>query len=337
MMQISYEDIVKKIVDEKGLSEEEITEKVKGKLNQLSDLVSKEGAAHIVANELGVKIFEKVGQRNFKIGEIKGYMRSVDVVGKTVRVYEVRTFNKNNREGKVANFMIGDETGVVRVVLWDTNHIQEIEKGNIKEGVIIKLKNAYVRENNGYLEVHLGGQGKLMINPEGEEVGDVNFQTQQKNYIKKQIKDLKENDFNVGILGTVVQLFEPRFYEVCSNCGKRARLEGDRFVCPEHGAVKEKLVPIVNIFFDDGTENIRVVCFREQASALVGMSSDELLSLKDNPEKIDELKNNILGKQIIIVGRVTKNEMFNRLELIARQIVEVNPKEIAEELVKEVS
>ena len=67
MLQLSYNEIINKIKTEKGLSEEEIKDKVKEKLNRLTDLVSKEGAAHIVANELGVKLFDSLSRREIKI------------------------------------------------------------------------------------------------------------------------------------------------------------------------------------------------------------------------------------------------------------------------------
>src|SRR3989339_828704 len=58
MPTLNFEEIVTKISTEKGLTHEEIEKKVKEKLNQLSDLISKDGAAHIVANELGVRVYE---------------------------------------------------------------------------------------------------------------------------------------------------------------------------------------------------------------------------------------------------------------------------------------
>ena len=48
MLGFKYEDIIARIKEEKGLSDGEIEVKVKQKLEQLSDLISKQGAAHIV-------------------------------------------------------------------------------------------------------------------------------------------------------------------------------------------------------------------------------------------------------------------------------------------------
>ena len=56
MINIPLSDIKEKIAKEKGISEQEINTKIKAKLDQLSGLISEEGAAHIIANELGVEL-----------------------------------------------------------------------------------------------------------------------------------------------------------------------------------------------------------------------------------------------------------------------------------------
>ena len=48
MFRISYTEIVEKITEATKLSSEDIDELVAKKLDQLSGLISKEGAAHIV-------------------------------------------------------------------------------------------------------------------------------------------------------------------------------------------------------------------------------------------------------------------------------------------------
>ena len=69
MIKIPYNDIVQKISETANISSEEIETKVNAKLKQLSGLISKEGAAHIIANELGVKLFENTsGKLKIKKG-----------------------------------------------------------------------------------------------------------------------------------------------------------------------------------------------------------------------------------------------------------------------------
>ena len=313
MIKMPYNDILEKIKEKSGLSEQEIKEKIDGKLKQLSGLISKEGAAHIVANEFGVKLFSALGGK-LQIKNILAGMRSVEVVGKVTRVFELREFNSKGRSGKVASFIIGDETGTIRVVMWG-DQAENITK--LKENMIVKIVNGYVRENQNGKEIHLNNMGKLITNPEGETIGEVKETSSGK---RKKINELNENDSNIEILGTIVQVFDPRFFEICPECGRRAKLQGNGFVCETHGNITPNYSFVLNIFLDDGTDNIRVVLFRNQALKLLNKTQEQMLEYKDNPEKFEEIKTELLGNIVKIIGRTTKNEMFDRLEFISQLV-----------------
>jgi len=317
MIKMPYNDILEKIQEKSGLTQEEIKEKIDGKLKQLSGLISREGAAHIVANELGVKLFSSLGGK-LQIKNILSGMRSVEVVGKVISVFELREFNSKGRSGKVASFIIGDETGTIRVVMWG-DQAENIAK--LKENMIVRIANGYVRESQNIKEIHLNNMGKLIINPEGETIGEVKETSSGK---RKKINELNENDSNVEILGTIVQVFDPRFFEICPECNRRAKLQEDGFVCETHGSITPNYSFVLNLFLDDGTDNIRTVCFRNQALKLLNKTHEQMLEYKDNPEKFEELKTELLGNIVKFVGRTTKNEMFDRLEFIS-QLVFPNP------------
>ena len=328
ILKLNYDELVSKI-KEKGLNDEEINKKIDDKMEQLSGLISREGAAHLIANELGVKIFEDVGK--LKISKIMAGMRDVEVDGKVVDIYEVRSFKKNEREGKVGSFLIGDETGRIRIVMWDDNHISKLEKNELKADDIVRLKNCYVKENNGYKEMHLGSGSLFEVNPEGVEIKEV-ANGASFTLTSKKISELGENDNNVSLKGTVVQIFEPRFYEICEQCGKRARMENGNFNCGEHGTVEIKYAAVINFFLDDGTDNIRVVGFRDQVKSLLEVEEEALLEFRTNISKFEELKGSLLGKQLDVGGRVVKNDMFDRKEFIASSIEELKAEELLNEM-----
>jgi hypothetical protein len=66
MINIPIDVIIEKITEQTDLKEEEVQNKINSKLEQLSGLISKEGAAHIVANELGVKLMQTEGVMKIK-------------------------------------------------------------------------------------------------------------------------------------------------------------------------------------------------------------------------------------------------------------------------------
>jgi ssDNA-binding replication factor A large subunit len=322
---LKYEDILEKIEKEKGMSKEDVEDKIKEKLKRLSDLISREGAAHIIANELGVKLYD-VGIKKAKVKELNPMLKGVELVGKIVQLYEIREFKVAAREGRVVNMLIGDETGSCRLVLWDEKQIKEVEEGKVKVGDIVRVSNCYVKQNNmNYMELHMGNKGEWEINPEGETI-DVKAVSASE---KKDIKDLAEND-NATIVGTLVQVFEPRFYDSCPECSKKVEYKDDGFYCAQHGKVEAKAQGVLNMVFDDGTDNIRVVCFRDNVGKVLEV--EDVASLKDSPEKFNEIQRKIAGKQLEIAGRVTKNDFFNRLEMVANTIADANPKDLAVEM-----
>src|SRR4030042_326281 len=283
MMNMPLSQIKERISQKTGMSEDDVNQKIKAKLRQLPGLISEEGAAHIVANELGVKLFD-IGEK-LQIKNVLAGMRNVDVVGKVLQKYELREFNKENTSGKVANLLMGDETGAIRVVLW---HKQAELINQIKEGDVLKIRGGYVRENNGRKEVHLSEISKLIINPPGIEVEVKAFAPQEST--RKNIADIKEDDANVEVLATIVQVFDINFFEVCPKCNKRVRLRDEGFICPTHGKVEPAYNYVLNIYLDDGSDNIRVVFWRQQIEELLGMSREQILAFKDDPSMFEPIK-----------------------------------------------
>ena len=316
MIQMPLQDMIKKITEEAGISEQEVNDKIKQKLEQLSGLISKEGAVHIIANELGVKLIpETTGRLDIK--NILEGMREVEVAGKVTQNFGIREFKTDNREGKVANIVIADETGTIRVVCWGD---QADKTANIDVGDVVKVSSGYVRLNQGNNEIHLNDRSVLTKNPEGIEIN-----LGPSAAIRKKIEALSENDNNAEILGTIVQVFDPKFFEVCPECGKRSKpAENGAYSCPVHGEIKPNYSYLLNAYLDDGTGNIQAVFFRNLVESLLGKNAEEIMAYKDNPSAVEQLKTDLLGNIIKVLGRVNKNTMFERLEFVV-QSVDTNP------------
>ena len=54
---LNYDELINRI-KEKGFNDKEIERKINRKLEELSGLISREGAAHLIANELGINLFD---------------------------------------------------------------------------------------------------------------------------------------------------------------------------------------------------------------------------------------------------------------------------------------
>ena len=323
MIKIPLNEMISKIAKKTELSEDEIIKMIQEKCNSLSGLISKEGAANIIANELGVKLFEPSG----KIKDIYPGMRNAEFLGKVINIYEKKDFSRQDgSSGSVASFLVGDETGTTRVVCWNS---QTDILDNLKVDDIVRIQNAFVRENRGFKEVHLNDRSKVIINPKGETVDAVKRSSVE----RKQIKDLKEDE-RAEILATVVQVFDPRFFEVCPDCGSRLKEEGGAFSCAKHGTVNPDFNFVLNAILDDGSDTIRGVFFREQAEQFLGKNNEEVKAFRSVPEAFDPIKVELLGEQFKITGRVKKNVFFERLEFVAQNVQKADAKEELEKFEK---
>ncbi len=311
-MQGNYEKILQKIADSAKLKKEEVERRVEAKRAKLSGLISKEGAAQVVAAELNVS-FEN---ENLKIDELLPGMRNANTSGKVISISPIRTFQtKKGEESKVVNLLLGDETSNIKVVIWDTNLISLIEKGEIKEESSIEILNGSMRDR----EIHLGSFSEIkLIDKEFKDVKT------ERVVHEKPILELKKGE-TASTRAFIVQSFEPRFFYVCSECNKKANKQGEDFMCQEHGKVVPEKRAVTNIVIDDGTDSIRAVLFHEKISDL-GINLDS--------ENLIEEKEKILGKEMIFTGNVRNNSYFNNTELIINEVKDVNLDKVLEKLEK---
>jgi len=301
----NYENIIERISKSSGLGKEEIERRVEAKRAKLSGLISKEGAAQVVAAELGISF----DNEKLKIGELLPTMRKVNVIGKVINLSPVRTFVKNEKQGKVANMVIADETSNIKVVLWDVNHIGLIENGEINIGRVVEISNASMRGG----EVHLGGFSDIKItNSEMKNVVEGKMAKDMK------ISDIKNSD-NAKFRAFIVQSFGPRIFEVCSECRKKVIQDADGFSCEQHGKVVPQRKALLNLVLDDGTETLRAVIFSDNFPK-IGITDWE----NGENEKLFLQRQELLGKEMFFSGDIRNNKFFNNLELIVDGIEEID-------------
>ena len=307
-MEENYEKILNRISKASGLNGEELNKRVEIKRSKLSGLISKEGALQVIAAELGISFEDE----KLKINELLPGMRKVKVIAKVITLYPVRTFtNKNGDQGKVANMVVADETSNIKVVLWDTKHIELIEKGDVAQDKVIEIVGGSMRDN----EIHLGSFSELKLS--NEVLGDVKTEKQIK---EKEICDLVIGDY-VKTRAFVVQAFEPKFFEVNKETGRKMTEED-----LANGIEPEKRM-LMTVVLDDGFETIRAVFFHEVLHKL-GLNSIENLSL------LNQQKENVLGKELYIIGSVRRNSYFNNSELVVENLEELDLDKLLVELEK---
>ena len=225
-------------------------------------------------------------------------MKRASVVGKITRIFPVREYNKNGRSGKVASFMMGDETSNVRVTLWDVNHISLIEKNTIKEGDVIEIRGASVKKG----ELSLGAFSDIKISSE-----KMDSVRERAPLAFGQFRDAAENA-QMQARAFIVQTFEPRFFESKKNPGEKGVL--------------------LNVVLDDGTATMRSVMFGENIKKLLNVSQEELFSL----DVLNSKRAEIIGEEKLFTGLFRTNSFSQSLEFSVQGIEDFAMDKLIKEL-----
>ncbi len=163
------EAVLEKILKARpDLTRSQLLELVERKIAEAGNLLNPEGAAFLVASELGVEIWGKPLPTGLKIKDLAPGLRDVSLVGRVLAVHPVKSFRRpSGEEGKLRRLTLGDETGMLEVYLWNEK-ADEAGRMEISQGLLVKVEHGYTRRGlSGRVELHLAEKGSLTIVQEG--------------------------------------------------------------------------------------------------------------------------------------------------------------------------
>lgn len=331
---MSIEEILSEIEKQSNISRQDLQDRIARKQNDLSGLVSLEGAAHLVAKELGIDLLDRT-KRRLEMKNVIGGMKNVNVIGRIFKISNVNEFKRpDGSNGKVVNLLVGDATDYARIVLWN-DQTMLVEEGAIKLGDAVQIVSGFAKENIfGGIEISLGKYGTIKPVEEDYELPSLN--ELNKKFLSGEPKKVSISEIGFGaveINATIVSIFKSNFiFDVCPICGNKI---DENSTCKEHGKVEPEHALVLSAIADDGRDNIRVVFFRSIAEKLLGKTANELTEL-DEEERFKIIKEKVLGMEIQLLGVVKKNKIVDRLELIVNNFKELNTLEECKRLIDEI-
>ncbi len=181
------------------ISKEDFLQRVQEKVENMGGLCDEPMAAMLVANELG---FSDVGRDSVKIEDITAESGPVNFVARVVSVFDTKEFTRNDGTiGRVGNMIVGDETGKIRVTLWD-NMADLIKAEKVKAGQNLQIS-GYAKQGYSGVEVNIGNNGVLT---ESEDEIDVAASSQK-------IKDVKDGTGDLNLTGKVLDISEVKTFQ----------------------------------------------------------------------------------------------------------------------------
>ncbi|MEM5875140.1 MAG: hypothetical protein QXW01_01140 [Candidatus Aenigmatarchaeota archaeon] len=291
-------ELIEELEKKSGLNKEEIKKMIENKIRELNNLITIEGAIYIIAREMGIELPSE--RKKVKISSILPGIKRLNFYGRVFRISRIVEFNVGGKKGRVVNLYVGDDSGYVKVVLWN-DQVDFIDKGKIGIGSAVQVINGFSKEGSyGEVEVHLGSNGLLKVLdyikdlPSAEEL-----EQKFSSFERVKIKDIKIG--NSEVVGFIVKVFKANY--IFEDNGEKF------FVLPT--------------LIDDGTGALRVIFFRDVAEYLISKRVEELENLNDDARR-KIIEENVLGKEVLVRGRVRKNEVTEKLELVASYVNSLN-------------
>ena len=245
-----------------GFNESDIEEKIKEKVSEFSGFITNEGAAFLVAKELGLNVSspfiegdpnafleQEIDYDEFtiSISEIKEGMSNIVLLGFISKIFQPREFKrKDGTMGKVGSFFLSDPSGTVKMVVWDEN-ADLLSSKYFRVGEIVRFIGGYTKiGRDEKFEVHLGKRGKLEIAPK-----EVN---------KKKLKILEEFRDSQ----------EPkRFEPIIKNSIKIEKLNSEEGFYHEIAGTISKILEFKEFTKDEGTKSFLLkLCLEDETGSI---------------------------------------------------------------------
>ncbi|MHA1350070.1 MAG: DUF2240 family protein [Promethearchaeota archaeon] len=259
------EAYINKIIEDTGLSKKEIQSLVEEKKEELKGLISDEGALFVIAKELGVEVTsenqEILNEIELNISDITLNMKNIVLVGRIKDIFNLNSFNKSNGEvGYVGAFKLNDNTGDIRIVLWD-DQVNVFKDERFEKNEIVKILNGNAKQGRyGGIEIHIGRFSKIIVAPE-----DVDYKKYPK--IKEEFKLINEINEKLGSISIEGKVMN------CSPVREFTRKDG------QNGRVSSLTVR-------DSSGKIRISFWNEDIDKIENIEIGDFISLSSlNPRK----------------------------------------------------
>jgi replication factor A1 len=192
------------------LTREEVLRLVEEKKREAEGYFTDEGAARVVASDLGVDVPQKLFRSQVLIRDLISGLSDVTVTGRVIIVYPPKVFPRSDgTRGKVARLLIADESGMLKVALWDEK-ADLAEAGKIEGGQVVRFSHGYTREGiNVKLELHIGLRGDIQVSPPEAVEREYPPVT---NFFQK-IREITKEHMRVNVLGVVERVNPPSAFK----------------------------------------------------------------------------------------------------------------------------
>ncbi|MFW9771069.1 MAG: hypothetical protein ACFFEO_02710 [Candidatus Thorarchaeota archaeon] len=297
---------ITKIIQDTGLTRSEIQNLVEEKKGELKGLITDEGALFLIAKDYGVDVrsenVDLLKDIEVNISDLSPNMKNLTIVGRIKDIYRIYDFERENEEkGYVGSFLLHDNTGEIRVVLWN-EHVNIFNDENFRQNELVKILNGYTKEGKYGLELHIGRLGKIILSPD-----DIDYKKYPK--IKEmliKINEINKNLSSVSIEGKIIKKFPVKTFNRNS------------------GGIGN----VGTVIVMDNTSTIRVTFWNDDVNKIDDIENGDYVLITSLRPRESNFTPNSINLHATRNTKITKKESNNNIEVkLSDNVKDIQKKE----------
>ena len=258
IVQTIVEDILSK---RRELSQEQILALIEEKKKEGRGLLSDEGAARLVAEELLIQT-RGTDLGRMQVKDLVSGLNDVTISGRVLMTWPPQQFQRRDgTPGRVMRIVLADKSDRVRCAIWD-RHVDVLSRTDNLQGRVMRIGHAYTRQGlSGDTEVHAGDRSSIQIDPEDMPKSDL----PEFGDLFTPLGKLVAGASQVNAVGIVQS--EPRYYSF---------------------AKEERTGSVLRAIVADESGSIPLVAWNERAEELRELKNGDIIQMMNGRVRLDK-------------------------------------------------
>ena len=282
--------------------------------------LSEEQASAMFIPELST--LEKALYDYKKISDVDEDEEDIILLGRVIELNDIRNFDRDNGDtGSVRNIEIADDTGSIRVVLWNDD-----AKIDLEVGMPIKLQNPRMTIGMDNRIEAVVGRGTTILEPSEDELSKLPTYDELKEaiYVPKTIEALLEDDTNIRVTGTIKEVgTDKNILKKCPNCRSNVETTIEENVCDNcgHAFDEPNYTLMIPTRIEDDTGDIPATFFDKLAEELIEMKKEDVINYVEDGLGIEDKLQDLNGLTVEIIANVSFDEYNEESRLNPKKII----------------
>ncbi|MGA2625522.1 MAG: OB-fold nucleic acid binding domain-containing protein [Candidatus Bathyarchaeia archaeon] len=258
IVQTIVEDILSK---RRELSQEQILALIEEKKREGRGLLSDEGAARLVAEELLIQT-RGTDLGRMQVKDLVSGLNDVTISGRILMTWPPQQFQRRDgTPGRVMRIVLADKSDRVRCAIWD-RHVDVLSRTDNLQGRVMRIGHAYTRQGlSGDTEVHAGDRSSIQIDPEDMPKSDL----PEFGDLFTPLGKLEAGASQVNAVAIVQS--EPRYYSF---------------------AKEERTGSVLRAIVADESGSIPLVAWNERAEELRELKNGDIIQMMNGRVRLDK-------------------------------------------------